>query len=117
MLLTLKQADRVIRADIYKQARSALRPVWVGAVQSRASTRLERAVMLPGARVAVSAKQVTLRAAGSGKRLRGGLVPTVDWPGVEYGMHSKRRTYQGSVTKGKQEPADPTDGYSVQGRG
>jgi hypothetical protein len=94
VLLTLKQADRLVRNDLNKQARTALKPIWFDAVRSRVNTKLEAAVILPGVRVAAANRQITFRAAGNKKALKGGLVPADDWQGVEFGMRVQPVTYE-----------------------
>lgn len=100
VVLTLTAADRVIRNDLNKKARQGIRPVWRSELDSRAATRLENRVILPGATVSPSARGMTLRAATSRKALSGGLVPSYEWQGVELGMTPKRRTYQTRSRKG-----------------
>lgn len=89
-VLALKQADRGIRLDINKTARARLRPIWRAELNARARTRLERRVILAGARVTASDRGMTLWAASSGRPLSGGLVPDDDWPAVEFGANVHR---------------------------
>lgn len=100
VLLTLKQADRLVRNDLNKNARTALKPIWLDAVRSRVLSELEGAVILTGVRVAAGNRQITFRAAGSRRALKGGLVPADDWQGVEYGMRVHVKTYQTHSPKG-----------------
>lgn len=89
-VLALRQAQSDIRQDINKTARTQLRPIWQGELGARARTSMERKVILPGARVTASERGVTLYAATSRRPLAGGMVPSEDWPGVEFGAHTKR---------------------------
>lgn len=89
-VLALKQADRGIRLDINKTARSRIRPLWRAELSARARTRLEQRVILAGARATASDRGVRLIAASSSRPLRGGLVPSDDWPAVEFGANVDR---------------------------
>ena len=100
IVLTLHQAERATRNDLNKRARQELKPVWQQELAARAKSKLDRRVILPGARVAVSATQVALRAAGSTRPLGGGLVPSTNWPAVELGMNNQRITYTSRSPKG-----------------
>lgn len=95
-ILALKRAERGIRLDINKTARQKLRPVWEGAVSARASTRLERRTMLP-ARARFSDRGVQLTAATSGRPLgkpkQSEFIPSINWPGVEFGALRKEKTF------------------------
>lgn len=97
----LADADRTLRTDINAVARRELTPVWTEALRGHVTTRLEARTILPGARVKVTARQVTLVAAASRKPLRGGLVPAVQWPSVELGARQRPRTFESTSPKGK----------------
>lgn len=112
-VLALRNAQRDIRVDINKTARGRIRPLWVSAVSGRAGTRLEQRVIAAGTRATASDRGVTFYAATRSRPLRGGLVPSVDWPGVEFGARSKKsrsftqrsragRRYQRTMTVGRQ---------------
>lgn len=89
-ILALRQADRDIARNINKTARARMRPVWQGALNARASTALERRVITSGARVAVGERGVTFYAATSSRPLSGGLVPSQQWAGAEFGAKDRR---------------------------
>lgn len=93
-LLGVRQAERTIRTNINRVARTQMRPLWQAALAQRASSSLERRVLLPSARVAVGAKNVSAVAATSKRPLSGGLVPSVDWPAVEFGARSHQAEFQ-----------------------
>lgn len=88
-LLSLKDAEQVVATDINREARGRVRPLWEGALSARAKTSMERAVILPGARANANRRGIRVQAATSRRPLRGGLVPTFDWPGVEFGARSR----------------------------
>lgn len=112
-VLALRQAQREIRVDINKTARSRIRPLWQSAVSGRAGTRLEQRVIAAGTRANASDRGVALYAATRGIALRGGLAPSIEWPGVEFGSRSKTskeftqrsrrgRTYRRTMVVGRQ---------------
>lgn len=96
----MRQAAREIRTNINRIARTQMKPIWAAGLASRASTSLERRVLLPGARVTIGNKNVTARAATSKRPLAGGLVPSVDWPAVEFGARSHQAEFQQRSRKG-----------------
>lgn len=89
-LLALRNAERSIRVGINRDARSSINPIWRGAVNARASTPLQRAVIASGARATASDRGVSLLAATSGRPLSGGLVPTANPWGAEQGSRIVR---------------------------
>lgn len=99
-ILALKQAQRDIRLDINKTTRNKLRPLWEGEVRSRAHGRMAQRVELP-ARATFTDRGVKLTAATSGRPLRGGLAPSFQWQGVEFGMSPRRRTFTQHSRRGK----------------
>ncbi len=112
-VLALRQAQREIRVDINKSARGRIRPLWQSAVSGRAGTRLQQRVIAAGTRANASDRGVTLFAATRSRPLRGGLVPSYEWAGAEFGARSKRtkeftqrsrggRTYRRSMITGRQ---------------
>lgn len=119
-ILALRQSRRDIRQGINKQARQTLNPLWKQELGARAHTRMAQRLILPGARVAATDRGVTLWAANSKRPLRGGAVPTYDWPGVEFGARSKRievqqrsrrgRTYRRPLWIDRQFPGRVPDG-------
>lgn len=99
-ILGMKQADRQVRLDINKEARRTIGPQWIQALQSRSQSRIDDVILVKGARVAVGARQVTLKAATSKKPLSGGLIPSVNWPAAEFGMRTRRATIETKSPKG-----------------
>lgn len=88
-VLALRQAQREIRVDINKTARGRIRPLWQSAVSARARTRLQQRVIAAGTRANASDRGVTLFAATRSRPLKGGLVPSFEWAGAEFGMSPK----------------------------
>ena len=89
-IYALRQARRDIRLDINKTTRNRLKPLWIAELGARARTRVERRVILVGARVTATDRGVKFVAANSARPLRGGLVPSWDWPAVELGARTQR---------------------------
>lgn len=89
-ILAMKAADRDLRLDIYKASRSELSSLWVPALQRRAATRMQEAVLVKGARIRVSTDGFSLLAATSRRALKGGLVPADEWAGSEFGARTRR---------------------------
>lgn len=102
--LALARASSIVRNDILKDARQATRADWQGALNRRAGSLLEQRVLVRGARVGVTARQVSLKAATSSRPLSGGLVPsarTNGWPGVEFGARTRRKTFTQRSRRGR----------------
>lgn len=89
-ILAMKAADRDLRLSIYKATRQELTPLWVPALNRRAATRMQQAVIVKGARIRVSTDGFSLMAATSRRALPGGLVPADEWAGSEFGARSRR---------------------------
>jgi hypothetical protein len=89
-IYALRQARRDIRLDINKTARNRLKPLWIAELGARARTRVERRVILTGARVTASDRGLKFVAASSTRPLRGGLVPSWQWAGYEFGARTQR---------------------------
>lgn len=100
VVLSLQAADRQVRKDINAAARARLRPIWAEALRGNVRDRLDARVILPGASIAVGVRNVKATAAKSSKPLRGGLVPTRDWPGVELGASPGRAEFKQRSRKG-----------------
>lgn len=99
-VLALKAADRDIRTAINQATRDQVAPLWTRAVEAKAQTTVDRAVLARSARVkAGNPPQAT--AGTSTRRLRGGLVPADHWAGFEFGgFHAKQTTYRRKSRKG-----------------
>ncbi|MBU4213837.1 MAG: hypothetical protein KJ792_04180 [Actinobacteria bacterium] len=101
--LALRQARRDVRNETNRQVRATMSPVWQNAVQSRARTDLDRKVIAQGARI-LAGNPPVLVAAGSRRKLKGGLIPTDTWQPLEFGADREevstydRRTKHGGTT-------------------
>jgi hypothetical protein len=101
VVLALRQyVDRDLAAGIRKAARSTVEPLWREAVDDsarKASAYLPRGlaqrVFARTARAAVADRNVTLRAAGTGKPLSGGFdYREREWGALEFGTKARQRT-------------------------
>lgn len=115
-IIAMRDAERTVRNDINATARRELTPVWQEALRAHVTTRLEARTLLPGAKVKVTARQITLVAAGSRRPLKGGLVPDREWPAVEFGAARKRKTIETHSRKGKPYRATRTQGAQFRTR-
>lgn len=95
VIISTRNMDKEIRAQIRQHTRQMIRPEWERAMREHASTRLEHRVLAQTARVLVSDQNVTLRAAHIGKSLSGGLKASEHWHAVEMGSSREHtRSYQ-----------------------
>ena len=101
VILALRQMDRTLRKQIFKYSRQAIAPDWKEAIASASTTDIERQVLLRGARADVSADKVTLVAASSRKKLRGGASPADIGHAVEFGAPWRRAEISATSSKGK----------------
>ena len=92
-LLTIRTAERELRLDINKEARSVLSGEWRESVLGFAESRTDVRILAQGARAQVGTRQVSLKAATSNRPLRGGLVPSRNWAAQEFGMRNYRKTF------------------------
>ena len=100
-VLSLKAMDRDLRNDINRSTKAMLDPVWKGAVAGRATSALDRAVIVKGTRVKGGNPPEAI-AATSSRALKGGLVPRDDWAAIEFGgQFNKTTTYESRSPKGK----------------
>lgn len=119
-ILALRQAQRGIRLDINKEARSRIRPLWQSELNARARDEMTRRILVTGARATASDRGVTVHAATSRKPLSGGLVPSLEWAGAEFGARTKRvevtqrsragRSYRRPLIINRQFPGRQQDG-------
>jgi hypothetical protein len=97
----VKLARRDIVNDINKATRATVNPLWRDAVDSAARSKMDRAVLSKGARVAAG-NPPKLVAATSTRALSGGFTPSVSWAAFEFGADpSKVTTYTGKSPRGK----------------
>ena len=96
------QLPRENKKQIRTQTKNVIAPEWRKAVEAEAASDLERRVIAANARIAVSDRNVTLRAGGSRRALTGGLIPAVHNRAVEFGANRQRtRTYTGKSRRGR----------------
>lgn len=115
-LLSIKAAEREVRLNINKRARTELRPIWTEALLGHALTRLEVRGIVPGARIAVGARNIRAYAATSTRPLRGGLVPAVNFAPIEWGARERQKTIQRTSRLGKRHDATITIGRQFRPR-
>jgi hypothetical protein len=89
LVARLREVPRETQAQIRRATKAVAQPIWQQATLEHVSTRLEQRVLAKTARAAVSNQNVTLQAAGSVKRLSGGLVPAVNYHAVEFGVPNR----------------------------
>lgn len=102
--------DRDLAASLRKVLRQEVEPIWRSAVaeqvsvaQGQVAPRLGAALFARTARAAVSDRNVTLKAAATGRPLRGGLdYRDRSWGAFEFGSYrNKITTYSATSSKGK----------------
>jgi hypothetical protein len=84
VVLALKVVEKPIRAEISKETRGTMNPVWRDAVARRAGTRMDAAVFGKGARIAAG-NPARAMAATSRRALTGGFNPDRDGRALEFG--------------------------------
>jgi hypothetical protein len=105
ILFAIKSTDRDVRAAIRKHTKAISTKEWQQAMREQASTRLESRVLAATARVAVSDQNIRLSAATVGRPLSGGLKPSDDYAGVEFGAGPRRTSYQSTSRRGNRYTA------------
>lgn len=100
--LAVKAAPREVRSQINKATRLDGNVIWREEVARAAVTKLDRRVLVKGARIKAGNPPIAY-AATSRRPLSGGLIPEKDYAGIEFG--SRRRTatttYQRKYKGGK----------------
>jgi hypothetical protein len=94
-VLGFRELEPAYRRDLNRATREVLGPEFTRAVATHARTRLDTRVLATGAKVQGGNPPV-LVAATSRRATRGGMVPDLDWPTLEFGTldRNKRTTYQ-----------------------
>lgn len=87
VLSKIKSSDREVQSAIRSFSKSEMTKPWTDAIQSRARTRLQSAVIGATATVAVSNQNVRVQSAAKGRRLSGGLSPKDAGAPVEFGSN------------------------------
>ena len=99
-LLAFKLASRELKTTLRTGSRQAINAEWVPALTSRAGT-FQTKVLVKGARAKVGNEGFSLTAATSSKALSGGLIPSQQWAGAEFGATPKKQTITTRSRKGK----------------
>ena len=99
-ILLLKGVPRDVAAEIRRQSKSVIAPVWKEAVRGETRTSLQVQVLADTARVSVSDQNVVLSAATVGKALAGGGKPAELAPGAEFGSTTYKQ-FGTRASKGK----------------
>lgn len=104
-ILSLRVAPTEVKRRVREVTRAQLGPEFTRQVAQRASEsnqpKHSAAVLTRGSALQVSNQNVTMRAAASTRRLRGGLVPDVLGKGVEFGAVPRTTTYKRRSRKGR----------------
>jgi hypothetical protein len=96
--LALKVVEKPIRADISKETRGTMNPVWRDAVAARARSRMDAAVFGKGARIAAG-NPARAVAASSRRSLSGGFTPDRDGRALEFGADRNATTTYRRTTR------------------
>lgn len=116
-ILATRAAGKDLRRALYADARSELGNAWLPALQRRTASRMDRAVMLRGARVQVGGDGFRVMAATSRRAIKpGGLVPADDWAGVEFGARTARARYNRRSRNGGTHTVTRTVNRQFRGR-
>ena len=100
-MLAVRAVDRTLRKQIRVQTKKVAAPEWQRALGKRATTELERRVLVNTAVVSVSDQNVRVQSASKGRKLSGGLLPKLDYPAIEFGAdRGKRSTYRRTARGG-----------------
>jgi len=93
-ILACKRVDADLRKAIYAATRQSVNALWLPALGRRAQSRGAQQVIVKGARAKVNTEGFSLMAATSRRNLSGGLTPTSQWQGFEFGATDKRKTFE-----------------------
>lgn len=93
-VIALRRVERPIARAINQESRRTMAPVFVAAVDKRATRKRDRAILARGVRIAAG-NPPSFKAAQSRRPLSGGLIPAEGWSGVEFGANREAfTTYQ-----------------------
>lgn len=93
IILALKSSDREVRSAMRSFTKARIVKPWMSELLEASHTRLERLTIGATATVAVSDQNIRIQAATKGRKLSGGFVPKVDYPGVEFGANHQKVRY------------------------
>ena len=100
--LLMKNADAELATAVRKHTQAIGDPDWQEAVRGRTTTALEVRTLADTAKLLVAKSGVTLRSAATKRPLSGGLVPSQNWPAVEFGNWPEHtKTYTTRSRKGR----------------
>lgn len=100
-ILAMRRVGPDLRKAVFAASRREVNALWLPALQRRAGRSMDRAIIVKGARAAVRVDGFQLMAATSRRPLRGGLVPTEQWAGAEFGARTRRATFEQTSPRGK----------------
>jgi len=115
-ILGMRRLRTDLRPELYKAQRQELGDAWLPALQRRTGTNLERRIIMAGARTKVSTDTFSVLAATSRRELSNGLVPSIHWPGAEFGARNRRATYDRTSVRGRVHKVTRTLNRQFRGR-
>lgn len=100
--LALRAADKDLRKQINTATREQGNVIWRDEIESHARTKLDRLVLVKGARIKAGNPAQAI-AASSRRPLSDGLVPDTDAAPFEFGTYNqaRRKTYQRTSRSGR----------------
>lgn len=99
-VIAMKRANKEVRLAIYRETRSVVGGLWTSELSSRAGDAFQQRVLVKGARVKVGTEGFSLMAATSTRALSGGLVPSQQYAGAEFGATPRKAEIQTRSRKG-----------------
>ena len=115
-VLSFRTAGRELRRAITARVRQDVAPLWRTRLASRTRTTLERRVLLPGARAAITGDGIRVYAATSRRPLPNGLIPAEDWPALEFGARNVLARYRRRSPQGREHIVNRTLNRQFPGR-
>lgn len=115
-ILACRRVDADLRKAIFAASRKSVNALWQPGLGRRAHTAMAQRVIVKGARAAIRVDGFTLTAATSKRALSGGLVPTYDWPGLEFGARSRKATFTQKSPLGRSYSVTKTVNRQFKGR-
>lgn len=101
VVLSLRQADKKIAANVRRYTKDLLLPEWQKGLAEHAQTRLEHRTLVDTGRVSMSNQNVTLKSGGLQKKLSGGARASEIYAPVEFGTdRNHETTYTATSRKG-----------------
>lgn len=100
-ITNLQAADAELLVKMMDDARQNIPPIWDGLISARSRGLQDSATIVSGSAVVVGATGFGVFAAQSSVPLSGGLVPSEQWQGVEFGARTRRKSFTTHSRKGK----------------